>query len=173
MPTVSTWTLRYIRYLSRHSERKKSIIANKEESKLKFIIIEYKNTFLYNKSYERNVGALSRFVYWSSNLRYNVIQRWGLWEVIRCWRWVGSVMGLVSSYREQKRAELSLHHVRPHWEGGSCLQGRKRDLAVKEMAGTLILDFIGSRSMRSMRNKCLLPKPPSSLSRVRQQTTCS
>ena len=60
-------------------------------------------------------------------------------------------MGLVPSKGATQRVPLPILHVRAKWERGS------RPSPDIKFAGTLILDFAASRSMR---NKCLLVKPP-------------
>lgn len=97
-----------------------------------------------------------KFIYWIPNLQ--CIGKWVLWEVIR-YRWGhedGIFMMDEFPYRKGPGSLFSLGHVRIQLEG-SYMPGR-RPSPESDHAGTLTLNFLVSRTVK---NKCLLSKPPS------------
>ena len=85
------------------------------------------------------------------------IWRRGLWKVIRSWEWNPHEWDYFPCKRRIQEISLSaLHHVRLQWED-HCLQTRKLSYQTAGSTCPLVLDF---PAFKTVRNKCLLCKPP-------------
>ena len=76
--------------------------------------------------------------------------------VIRSWQWSSHEWDECPYKRDPREFSCPFHHERTQWEDGH-LWSRRQELTRPESAGTLLLDFPASRTVRK---ECLWFKPP-------------